>query len=146
MTAMPNPPVAPQAGAPHEQERGLGEITGDLWDNAETLLRQEIQLGIVELERRANVLKDELKIAAVGAGMLYVGLLAFVAMLILGLSQWMESWLAALIVSVCSSVLGYALSRREPARMAATITTGVPSPKEYDRNHTSQGGVKEAVK
>lgn len=130
---------------PQTLERPIREIAGDLWGNAELLMRQELKLGVVELEQRAHALKRELKVAAAGAAMLYVGILSLVAAAILLLSEVVQPWIAALIVGGCASALGYAISQREPEAMIDAVTTPAAMESARDRNPPAQQ-IKEALK
>jgi MFS family permease len=82
------------------RERPIGDLVKQLAGQTSTLVRQEIELAKAEMSEKAAT-------AGKGAGMLsgaaVVGLLAagaLTAFLILLLSEAMDAWLAALIVSV----------------------------------------------
>ena len=82
------------------RERPLGDLVKQLAGQTSTLVRQEIELAKAEMSEKAAT-------GGKGAGMLsgaaVVGLLAagaLTAFLILLLSEAMDAWLAALIVSV----------------------------------------------
>lgn len=98
-------------GAPHIQlaprpadplsasgERDVGAIVAHVWENAEKLMRQELELGLAELDRRVDKLKIGLTSAVIGGAVLYAGVLCLLAAVVLGLSNVMAPWLAALIV------------------------------------------------
>src|SRR4051812_20473795 len=79
-------------------QRGLADIVADLWDKTETLLRQEMRLGIAEAdeklqtlkrdaERQLADLKAELIVKAMAGAVLFAGLLSLCAALILLLSK-----------------------------------------------------------
>jgi len=70
------------------------------------LFRQELALATAELTQTASKTLGALSAAAAGAGVLYAGLLVLLAAAVLGLSQVMAAWLAALIVGVVVSVVG----------------------------------------
>jgi hypothetical protein len=105
-------PAATAAPPPVEdaRERPIGELVKDLAAQTSTLVRQEIQLAQAELTQKG-------KIAGKGAGMLVgaavVGLLALgalTAMLIALLSEFMDTWLAALIITVLWAVVAAVLA------------------------------------
>jgi uncharacterized membrane protein YqjE len=82
------------------REQSIGDLLKQLSQETSTLVRQEMALARVELTEKG-------KRAGVGAGMLggagIAGLLALgtlTAFLILLLDEWMDSWLAALILTV----------------------------------------------
>ena len=84
--------------ATKERERELSAIVTDMWHNAETLVRQELELGLLELDLRVAKLKRSLLLASIGGAVVYGGLMVLLAALVLGLSKVMEPWLAALVV------------------------------------------------
>ena len=97
MTATPTPGADPSAtGDP----RSIGDIVGDVAQDLTTLIRQEIDLAKTEL-------KEEATKAGKGAGMLGgAGLSGYFAVLFLSttlmfvLDEFLEVWIAALIVTV----------------------------------------------
>ena len=104
--------------------RPIGEIVTDLWEKAETLVRQEMRLGLTEAQERIDVLKVELDdrvqrlkleaaAKAVGAAFASGGALALVAAIVLLLAQVMWPWLAALITGVVLCGVGVALLKRD---------------------------------
>jgi len=101
MSVTPNP--GPETGPPYDS-RSIGEIISDVTQDLTTLIRQEIDLAKTEL-------KDEGTKAAKGAGMLGgAGLAGYFAVLFLSttlmfvLDEFLELWLAALIVTVLWAV------------------------------------------
>src|SRR5688572_25806825 len=81
-------------------ERPLGELVSELWENSETLVRKEFELALAELDSRVEDAKVGIRNAAAGGAVLYAGMLAIVASLILLLAEVMAPWLAALLVGV----------------------------------------------
>lgn len=97
-----------------EDERPIGEIVSNLWLNTETLIRQELQLGLADAEQRAqafkaelskdvDVLKRELIIKAVGGVVALLGGMTLTAAAVLLLANELPAWLSALIVGVVIS-------------------------------------------
>ncbi len=83
-----------------ESERTVGDLTRDLSEQTAVLVRKELALATAEMKEKATH-------AGVGAGLFggaaIVTLLAagaLVATIILGLSEFMDAWLAALIVTL----------------------------------------------
>jgi hypothetical protein len=70
------------------------------------LLRQEIALATAEFIQTAGRALTALTTAAAGGVVLFAGLLVLLAAAVLGLSQVMAPWLAALIVGIVVSVVG----------------------------------------
>jgi hypothetical protein len=107
-----------------EDERGIGEVVTDLWEKAESLLRQEMRLGIAEAEEKVDLLKAdlddrlaklklELAAKAIGGAVAIGGALALVACVVLLLSEAMPPWIAALLTGVVFAGVGVALLRRK---------------------------------
>jgi hypothetical protein len=105
-------------------ERSVGALVTDLWEKTETLVRQEMRLGITEAEEkvdhlkyelddRVKTLKLEVAAKAVGGAIAAGGALALVATLVLLLAYVMPPWLAALITGCVLSGVGFALLKRD---------------------------------
>jgi Putative Actinobacterial Holin-X, holin superfamily III len=104
-------------------ERPIGAIVTDLWLNTETLIRQELQLGLADATERAQafktelsadvaVLKRELLMKAIGGAVAFVGVLSLTAALVLLVATELPAWLSALIVGlVISGGAGVLLAR-----------------------------------
>jgi hypothetical protein len=97
-----------------KDERPIAEIVSDLWLNTETLIRQELQLGLADAEQRAKafkaeldkdvtVLKRELIIKAIGGIVALIGGLTLTAAVVLLLANELPAWLSALIVGLVIS-------------------------------------------
>ncbi len=93
-------------------QRELGAIVADVWENAEKLVRQELELALAELDRRVEKLKVGVLAATVSCAALYAGALLLLSALVLGLSKVMEPWLAALLPGVVVTAAGVILGRR----------------------------------
>jgi uncharacterized membrane protein YqjE len=103
---------APNAPAPDQRERPIGELVKDLAGQTSTLVRQEIKLAQAELTTKG-------KVAGRGAGMLagaavaaLLMLGALTACLIAALDTAMPLWLAALIVTLLWGLIGAVLAMR----------------------------------
>lgn len=73
-----------------------------------SLLRQELTLVSAELTQTLARTLAAVTTTAAGGLVLFVGVLALVAAAVLGLSQFMAAWLAALLVGLVVSVAGIA--------------------------------------
>jgi hypothetical protein len=105
----------------------MGELLGHLSEQAARLVRQEVELAKAELRQKG-------KQARVGAGMIGGGGLlalgAFAALtttLILGLSTWLDAWLASAIVTVVYSAGAAALALTGKEKVRAV---GSPVPEQ----------------
>lgn len=94
-------------------ERRMSAIVADVWDNADKLVGQHLQLALTELEGRVDRIKADLAIVTLGGSVMYAGVLSAVAALILGLSTVLAPWLAALIVAVVAMGVGYVMLQRK---------------------------------
>jgi hypothetical protein len=98
-------------GDPDElRDQSIGDLLRQLSQETSTLVRQEMALARAELTEKG-------KRAGAGAGMLggagVAGLLALgtlTAFLILLLNEWMDAWLAALILTVIWAVVAGVLA------------------------------------
>jgi hypothetical protein len=117
-------------------DRPLGVIVNDLWEKAETLVRQEVKLALTEAEEKVNALKievqqdvDKLKLEVfaklVGGATVFIGVLAIAAALILLLAKAIDPWLSALIVGLAVGGGGIALLKREMKLPAAPDAASV---------------------
>jgi VIT1/CCC1 family predicted Fe2+/Mn2+ transporter len=93
-------------------EREVGAIVADMWENGEKLMRQEIALGLAELQVRADKLKQSLLEGAIMGAVYHSGVMVLLASVVLGLSELMAPWLAALLVGLAAVAGGYALQKR----------------------------------
>ena len=122
-------------------ERRMSAIVADVWDNADKLVGQHLQLALAELETRVDHLKADLTIVTMGGLVLYAGLLSLLAAAILGLSQVVAPWLAALIVALAALGVGYLMLQRK----SDFGTEPKPSPSVQSAKKTAHA-LKEAVK
>jgi hypothetical protein len=123
--AAPDHPSSSAASPSSDRDqRSVGAIVTDLWEKTETLVRQEMRLGLaeaeekvdllkVELDDRLNTLKLELAAKAIGGAVAIGGALALVAAVVLVLSEAMPPWLAAIVTGVVFGGGGFALLKRE---------------------------------
>jgi hypothetical protein len=93
-----------------EDDLPIGELVKQLSEQTSTLVRKELELARVEMTRKG-------KVAGLGAGMFgaagLFGLLALgalTALLILGLAEAVDAWLAALIVTVAYGAIAGVLA------------------------------------
>jgi Putative Actinobacterial Holin-X, holin superfamily III len=96
------------------QERGIGELFGQLSQDMTMLVRQEVQLARAEMSEKLSRLTANLVSVVAGGFVAYLGGLALVAALILGLNDLanISPWVSALIVGAVLAIAGYAMLRR----------------------------------
>jgi hypothetical protein len=123
MNSAPADEATDMDARPARDPRAIGEIVNDLWLKAETLIRQELQLGLADAQERVDALKAELlgqvarlrtEVAAqlLAGVVLFTGLLALTAAIILLLARVVHPWVAALIVGILITAAGVALLYR----------------------------------
>lgn len=88
------------------EEPPLSELLGRLSDQAQHLIRQEFRLAQAEMTQKATRAGRNVAIAGVGAMFAMAAFYAVVAALILVLANYMDTWLAALLVGVALAVVG----------------------------------------
>lgn len=88
----------------HDQ-RSLGDLFGELSQNASLLARQEVQLAKIEMQQKAKRAGAEVVVISAGGMLANAALLALLAAIVLGLSQFMAAWVAALLVSVVVGII-----------------------------------------
>ena len=128
------------------REQSVGDLLKQLSQETATLVRQEMALARAELTEKG-------KRAGIGAGMLggagVAGLLTLgtlTACIILVLSEFMDAWLAALILTVVWAVIAgvLALKGRDEVQVKAgdeefTARVRIDTPKEAD--YFRHGGI-----
>jgi len=88
--------------------RPLGELFADLASEIGDLIRQELALAKVEVSDNVSRAGKDLAYVAIGGAVVYAGLLALIATLIVGIALAIGSWLAAAaIVTVVVLAVGY---------------------------------------
>jgi xanthine/uracil permease len=90
-------------------ERSLGDLFAELSREVSTLVRQEVHLAKAEVSQKASQVGRNVAFVALGGFIAYAGFLALIAALILGLSEFMAGWLAALLVGLIICAVGYLL-------------------------------------
>lgn len=94
----------------NNNEQSLGDLFADLSARASLLVRQEVQLAKAEMSQKAAEGGKNIALVVTGAVLANVALLALVASLILGLSFFMEAWLAALLVGLGVGIIAALLA------------------------------------
>jgi MFS family permease len=93
-------------------ERSLGELFAELSREINTLLHQEVQLVKAEVSQKASKTGRNIAILALGGAIAYAAFLALLAALIMGLSEFVAGWLAALLVAIVIGLVGYLLIQK----------------------------------
>jgi len=125
VTVTPEPGI--QRASEETKNESMGQLFSELTNDVSTLFRQEVALAKAELSVKA-------KETGKGAGLLggagvagHVALLAFTAFLIALLSEWMDVWVAALIVTVLWAIVAAILAQKGRSRLKEA---GPPVPQQ----------------
>jgi len=103
-------PAPPPATLPVTEERdSVGGLLRQLLSDLSVLVHQEMALAIAELSRTLGAMRAAAVSAAIGAAVVFAGLLALLAAAVLGLMRLLAPWLASLLVGAAVSALGLAL-------------------------------------
>lgn len=115
----------------NRDDRTLGDLFGDLTKETSVLVRQEVALAKAELTQKAGRVGRDIGFLAVGGLVLYAGLLAIIAALIiilgtLGLPWWLSALLVGLVVVAIGGFLvqrGLQALKKEDLTPKQTIQT-----------------------
>jgi hypothetical protein len=96
------------------EDRSIGELFGQLSQDMTLLFRQELQLARAELSEKISQVTSNLVSVVAGGFVTYVGALALVAALILGLHEAADisPWVSALIVGLIFAIAGWLMLNR----------------------------------
>ena len=111
-------------------ERPLVELVSEIKDKAETLVQQEVALGLAELDDRAARISSDLKQSAAGGAVVLSGVLVLLAAATLFVAQFVEAWIAALLVGLAVTLPGLAmvLTARRSQKKELPDETILPRP------------------
>ncbi len=97
----------------NKEDRTFSTLLKDLAQQTSTLVRQETKLAIAEMSQKKNETQRNLTVLAMGVGLLLVGLIYILDAVVYGVAELLppdySPWLAALIVGVLVSLIGYIL-------------------------------------
>ncbi|HKY03582.1 MAG TPA: phage holin family protein [Blastocatellia bacterium] len=89
-----------------DQRESFGELLSQLANNSAALVRDEIDLAKQEMREKVSSFKSGVVTVALGAAVVYFGLLALVASAIIGLAYFVGAGWAALIVGGLLAIVG----------------------------------------
>jgi len=92
-----------------KEERSLGDLFSELAAETGTLVRQEVALAQAEISGKATRVGKQVGYLAVGGAIGYAAMLAIMAGIIIGLSNFLPAWAAALIVGAVVGVVSFFL-------------------------------------
>lgn len=94
-----------------KRDRSSGELLGELYRDASSLVRLEIELAKAEMSQKASRVGKNVGFLAAGGAVAYAGLLAILAGIIGLLALLVPVWLSALIVGIVVAAGGGLLVR-----------------------------------
>ena len=126
-----------------KEDRTIGELLGDLYRDAERMVRLEINFARTEMTQKATRVGKNVGFLVAGGVVAYAGFLAILAGIIALLGLFMPVWISALIVGVLVAAAGGFLVWRglqtlqqESAAPQKTIET-LREDREWMRDQTS---------
>lgn len=97
----------------NKEDRSIGELFADLAKESSVLVRQEVALAKAEMSQKAGEVGKDIGFLAVGGLVLYAGLLAIIAAIIIVLGTvGVPWWLSALLVGLIVAGVGYFLVQK----------------------------------
>ena len=106
--------------------RSIGELITELSRETVTLVRQEVQLAKEEMSQKASRVGKNVGFLVVGGVVVYTGVLAIIAAVIIALGHAVSLWLSALIVGLVIAAIGLFLV----VKGANTLRQEDPAPQE----------------
>jgi hypothetical protein len=107
------------------RDRSIADLLKQLSEQTATLVRQELDLAKAEMQQKGRRAGFGLGLLGGGGVVAVAAVGALTATLIMLLAEWMDGWLAGLIVTVVLSV-GAALLARQGKQKVAAATPPVP--------------------
>jgi hypothetical protein len=95
-----------------KENLSLGELFAELSRESTTLVRQEIQLAKTEMTQKASRLGKDVGFLVVGGAVIYAGVLAILAALIMLLALVIPAWMSALLVGAVVAGIGYGMVQK----------------------------------
>jgi len=103
-----------------KEERSLGDLFSELAAETGTLVRQEVALAQAELSGKATRVGKQVGFLAVGGAIGYAAMLAIMAGVIIGLSNFIPAWIAALLVGAVVGATSFFLISSAMERLKNT--------------------------
>lgn len=91
------------------EDRSVGDLLGDLYQNASNVISLEIELAKTEMSQKAARVGKNVGFLVAGGAVAYAGFLALIFAIIAILATFMPMWLSALIVALLVLAVGGAL-------------------------------------
>jgi uncharacterized membrane protein YqjE len=107
------------------RDQSIGDLLKQLSEQTATLVRQELDLAKAEMQQKGRRAGKGIGLIGVGGVLALAAVGALTATLILVLAEWMDAWLAALIVTVAYAA-GAALLALQGKEKVSEATPPVP--------------------
>jgi hypothetical protein len=104
-------------------ERSLGDLFSELAAETGTLVRHEVALAQAEISGKATRVGKQVGYLAIGGAIGYAAMLALMAGIIIGLSNFIPAWAAALIVGGVVGAVSFFLISSAIERLKNTSFT-----------------------
>lgn len=126
----------------NKDERAIGELLGDLYRDAERMVRLEVEFAKTEVTQKATRVGKNAGFLVAGAIVAYTGVLAILAGIIALLGLLIPVWISALIIGILVAGAGAFLAwkglqtlRQESVAPQRTIDT-LKEDQEWMRDQT----------
>ena len=113
------------------RDRPIGEVAGDLTRDLSLLVRQEISLAKAEMREKARIAVPAVGMLGAAAVVALCALGALTAFLVIAFAQFLDAWLAALVVGVLLGAVAAALAYAGKERLE---DAGSPLPEQTIEN------------
>jgi uncharacterized membrane protein YqjE len=91
------------------QDQSIKSLLAELVNNVSRLVRQELQLVQVETSEKTSQALEGVFVIIGGLLLAFAALLILLQALVVGLAEFMEPWLASLIVGVGVAIIAFVL-------------------------------------
>jgi drug/metabolite transporter (DMT)-like permease len=104
-------------------DQSVKSLLAELVNNMSKLIRQELQLVQVETSEKTSQALEGVFVIVGGLLLAFAALLILLQALVVGLSEFMEPWLASLIVGIAVAVIAFALIKYGQSNLKASNLT-----------------------
>lgn len=104
-------------------DQSAKSLLADLVNNMTKLIRQELQLVQVETSEKTSQALEGVFVIIGGLLLAFAALLILLQALVVGLSEFMEPWLASLIVGVAVAIIAFVLIKYGQNNLKASNLT-----------------------
>lgn len=115
---------------PSDEDRSIGDMIGQLFDDGRAYAQAEIALLKIRAEVEVNRYRRAATLAAAGAAFALAALIAFAVMLVIGFARWLGPFGGGIAAIVLLGAIAFGLFTM--ARNAIESTPGEPSDDDID--------------